>query len=341
MMEQTPEELVMDFIKKETFYLMVLLFVVIVVGTQTYHLFKHSEDLATDVQTLGHDSDQNRLKKMETRWAALDVGNPLVPPFAGAVKQLERMVLAIGGVIIVLAALAWIVRGRLLQGHELRLPAWGLWDVLKTAGMLAAGGLLFGLIFKSYDPEAKETSHALAQIFSGILAVGVMIHVVLVERGGRLRDLGFRRGGLRQSIALGILGVLFVMPFLALFHYVGPEITIQQPLHTLLFTRSKTTLALAGVSAIIVAPIAEELLFRGLLLPALQRWMNRTAAIVLSALFFAAGHIDLFVFLPMLALGLVMGYLYDRTRSIAAPLAMHMTYNGLVILGVFARRTLL
>ena len=177
-----------------------------------------------------------------------------------------------------------------------------------------------------------------------------MIHVVVIERGGQLRDLGLRCAGLREAMALGFLGLAFVLPFMELIHRMEleavkrgfiPEITIQRSVQTLLLTRSNLALILGTLVAVLVAPVVEELLFRGLLLPALQRWVGHTVSIVLSALFFAAGHIDLFVFLPMLAMGLVMGYLYDRTRSIAAPLTMHITYNLLVMLGLFAHRSLL
>ena len=347
MTEPTPKELVATFIKNETFYAVILLLVVVALGAQTYYQFAQSDKIVLDRATAVHEIG---ITEMEKLWAELPNRDPVAHPFAMSVFQLNRILLILGILLIGLSALVWVVRGRLLQRHELRIPVWGLWDVLKVAGMFAAGSIAFGLVFGAHRQGPTGPAFGLAQVFAGILAVGVMIHVVVIERGGQLRDLGLRCAGLREAMALGFLGLAFVLPFMELIHRMEleavkrgfiPEITIQRSVQTLLLTRSNLALILGTLVAVLVAPVVEELLFRGLLLPALQRWVGHTVSIVLSALFFAAGHIDLFVFLPMLAMGLVMGYLYDRTRSIAAPLTMHITYNLLVMLGLFAHRSLL
>jgi len=43
---------------------------------------------------------------------------------------------------------------------------------------------------------------------------------------------------------------------------------------------------------------------------------------------------------PLLVLGIALGYVYDRTQSLAAPLALHMVFNGMTLLSVFAFRGL-
>jgi membrane protease YdiL (CAAX protease family) len=188
----------------------------------------------------------------------------------------------------------------------------------------------------------------IAEIFIAILLAGATIHIVVAERGGHLRDLGIR-GKFLAGIGVGLTAFLVVQPFLWLVTVLEeraarsgriPEIPIQQILQVILQTRSGWVLALAAIVAVVVAPISEELLFRGFLQPALGRWTGRWMAIVLGAAFFAVAHMDLYAVPALLVLGIALGYVYDRTRSLAAPVALHMAFNGMTLISVFAFRGL-
>ncbi len=84
----------------------------------------------------------------------------------------------------------------------------------------------------------------------------------------------------------------------------------------------------------VVVPIGEEIFFRGLVLGALRRSLNRHAAVVASALFFAAAHLQAVELLPILILGLVLGYLYEFTGSIVPGMIAH-GLNNLAALFLF------
>jgi membrane protease YdiL (CAAX protease family) len=89
---------------------------------------------------------------------------------------------------------------------------------------------------------------------------------------------------------------------------------------------------LFGVSAVVVAPVAEECLFRGLLLPWLATWMRPTAAIFWSALAFGLGHLSYGsgVLVPI-ALGLSLGWMRLRSGKLRAGVALHLVWNGIVL----------
>jgi membrane protease YdiL (CAAX protease family) len=78
---------------------------------------------------------------------------------------------------------------------------------------------------------------------------------------------------------------------------------------------------------VLCAPLWEELMFRGFLLPALARRAPPAAAVGLSALAFALVHFSREGFLPLLALGCVFGAAYARTGNLAAPVALHAGWN--------------
>jgi membrane protease YdiL (CAAX protease family) len=67
---------------------------------------------------------------------------------------------------------------------------------------------------------------------------------------------------------------------------------------------------------------------------ALRRALNRHLAVVVSALFFAAAHLQKVELLPILILGLVLGYLYDITGSLAPGMIAH-GLNNLAALFLF------
>jgi Predicted metal-dependent membrane protease len=84
-----------------------------------------------------------------------------------------------------------------------------------------------------------------------------------------------------------------------------------------------------GATAIIVAPLAEEMLFRGILYPAIKNRGYPGAAMWISAFLFAVMHANLMIFLPLLALAVVLTLLYEKTNNLLAPIAAHSLFNAL------------
>ena len=82
--------------------------------------------------------------------------------------------------------------------------------------------------------------------------------------------------------------------------------------------------------AVVAAPLAEEFIFRGLVFGGLRRSMGLAASMVMSAALFAIVHPPVSM-LPVFVLGLGAAFVYDRTRSLLAPVLMHALYNAAVI----------
>ena len=81
-------------------------------------------------------------------------------------------------------------------------------------------------------------------------------------------------------------------------------------------------------TAVALAPISEELLFRGLLMPFLARHAGLAVSITASAALFAFLHFNVAAFMPIFLLGLALGGLYALTGRIAASITMHALFNG-------------
>ena len=82
--------------------------------------------------------------------------------------------------------------------------------------------------------------------------------------------------------------------------------------------------------AVVVAPFAEEYLFRGMLFRALDREWGGWRAVVGSAAFFAIFH-PVVAWLPVSLLGVANAVLFKRSGLLVAPVALHAVYNAVVL----------
>ena len=104
-----------------------------------------------------------------------------------------------------------------------------------------------------------------------------------------------------------------------------------------LVLRSQDSLALMMFffTAAIAAPLFEEILFRGFLLPSLTRYLPVWGSILVSSLLFAAAHLSLSEIIPLTSLGIVLGIVYTRSRNLLAPMLLHSLWNSGTLLSLF------
>ncbi len=95
------------------------------------------------------------------------------------------------------------------------------------------------------------------------------------------------------------------------------------------------SLGLFLFTAAVAAPIFEETLFRGFLLPSLTRYVPVGGAIALSSLLFAVAHLSLSEVIPLTTLGAVLGIVYTRSRNLLAPILLHSLWNAITMIGLF------
>jgi membrane protease YdiL (CAAX protease family) len=90
----------------------------------------------------------------------------------------------------------------------------------------------------------------------------------------------------------------------------------------------RTSLEIAWLLVLlcVLVPIGEEVFFRGFIYGTLRRW-GWVWAVILSSVLFAAVHLQVVHFLPILLLGVVLAVLYQRTGSLVASIAVHGVNN--------------
>lgn len=143
----------------------------------------------------------------------------------------------------------------------------------------------------------------------------------------RVLGLSFLLGGSLWVLSIGLMEMQsLVLP-------PPPEyLELFRALHRALAPRDAFD-ALVSVTVIAIGPgLGEEIVTRGVLLPSLLRALRPWGAVVVSALLFAAMHLDLYRFLFTLTIGLVLGAVRLRSGSLWPPIVAHVSLNTLTFL---------
>ena len=87
------------------------------------------------------------------------------------------------------------------------------------------------------------------------------------------------------------------------------------------------------IAVVILAPLGEEVVFRGFLQQTLEKqWKDITQAILFTALIFSLIHMNPYWFIQIYFLGVILGFLAWKTKSIIAPLILHSLNNSMALL---------
>src|SRR5207253_10340242 len=81
----------------------------------------------------------------------------------------------------------------------------------------------------------------------------------------------------------------------------------------------------------LVPALCEEVAFRGFVLRGLHHGFRPRNAVLLSSFFFALFHLNVFLFLPTFFLGVVLGLLTVRSRSLLPAISFHLLHNSVLI----------
>lgn len=89
---------------------------------------------------------------------------------------------------------------------------------------------------------------------------------------------------------------------------------------------------LVFLSGIIIAPIAEEIVFRGYMYKAFRDRFKPAYAIILSAALFSIIHLEWRAALSLFVIGVVLAYVYEKTGNLMAPITVHILNNAVAFL---------
>jgi membrane protease YdiL (CAAX protease family) len=236
----------------------------------------------------------------------------------------------------VLAAAGLLYYGRM----ALRLPApvRPAVDFGKVDAAFAALLTVF-IVAQTVDTFGKRldiTPHAIhLSIFLYVCIVLMILGVLIGRDRNPVRLFGLRwenwPGGI--LFALGSLLAAYPVIFLpmALMHLAGISPEPQDAVEYLSGARDFADRLPMILMAVAVAPVAEEVIFRGYLHGVLRKYAGRWISLLVTSLIFAAMHGHLPALVPLFLLAVALVLVYEKTGSLWAPILMHATFNTVTV----------
>jgi membrane protease YdiL (CAAX protease family) len=147
---------------------------------------------------------------------------------------------------------------------------------------------------------------------------------------------GLNTASLGRTLLLAFISALVILPVALLLVRASAEVMTwlhfepmeQQSVQMLKASDSLAERVIFAFVAIISAPVVEELLFRGIIYPALKRTGHPSMALWGSSALFALMHVNVVTFVSLTLLGALLALLYERTTNLLAPITVHALFNA-------------
>ena len=212
---------------------------------------------------------------------------------------------------------------------------------LYLAIQIAVTNLIYGILilkFPGFDnyklTEVMESLSLEINIIGGILTVFALALIAKLNKSSLSHAAEIKKYSGHFTFTLLIMGVASAYAIMLVFGLleqagIFPEswINAQNAAYQSVYNAGPF---MQFLSVCLVAPIMEEVLFRGFILGALKKEMHPWIAISVSAIIFAVAHGTPIGIMYTLLLGLLMGWLTVTFKSIIPSVLLHMAYNATV-----------
>jgi membrane protease YdiL (CAAX protease family) len=216
--------------------------------------------------------------------------------------------------------------------------------------------LVVGTVLELGGAQAsRPVGDLLLEIVQTVVFVGVVQLLVVGAGAISWRDMGFVRSAPSVAVAL-VYGAVLAVPMIFITALVGAALIAifgVQPSSPLPATGSTTGLVLNLITGAVFAPVAEEVVFRGVAVTAWARELPARSAIVRAAIMFAVAHIlttggssfgpaASLAFVSAAArlpIALALGWVYLRSGTIWTSIGMHAAFNAILLVAAEAALT--
>lgn len=220
-------------------------------------------------------------------------------------------------------------------------PTWP-YRKIDFLGMALIAGLFAFLSISGAMMDQKQTTFSADVLLGSIAFHGVLTTItvmIVIFRINPITWLGLRWKNwpwvllITPATVVGmwlVFGGLQAAGYMKWMESLGVD-AMQDSVKLLQTATDPMVLVLMAVAAVLVAPISEEIVFRGYLYPAAKKFAGPWVAAICTGLIFGAAHGSLAALLPLFIFGVVLAVLYEKTGSIWAPMAVHFCFNGATV----------
>lgn len=344
----------LDFVHKERLYFLILIFVLLFNVIMANHnesepkkpAIKAAQSLSTEEAKQKKFEDS--LAKRAEMEQMLRKDERLLVMFSLATLLILALILL--GIVVDIILLSSRFSGKRLDIRtQIQGPAaWGILDIAKFILLF----LFFGYIviiseaFLSIAfPIFKNDNFRMIANTSllDVISVVLIVNFAVMQYKGRISQVGFVSKDFWKNVFYGAVGYVALIPVLiailavtAFIINITKYVPERQPVVDL-FLKEKDTafLMYSSLFAAVAGPIIEELFFRGFVYAALKKYIGIFWSVLITAAMFAALHAHAVGFFPIMALGILLAYLYEKTGSLVSPITVHMVHNLSMVFLVF------
>ena len=220
---------------------------------------------------------------------------------------------------------------------------WGWGDMLVAIVLAALSLLALNLIGLAASVLLGIPLRENSQVLTVFLVIQDLVIVATAWLFTVVRyRVGWDRLGLRAylvplgcSLSLGLLLLSYVIRFVYGLIALALGMRIQQQEVLSRLDMQGLGFLLTLVAAAVVAPVAEEIFFRGFLYSGLRGRIGVIGAMLASTMFFTALHLSVELFIPIFVLGLFLALLYESTGSLYPGIFLHAANNALSLILLF------
>ncbi|NLB53137.1 MAG: CPBP family intramembrane metalloprotease [Syntrophomonadaceae bacterium] len=227
-----------------------------------------------------------------------------------------------------------------------RRPQWGFVEIILIYLGIMVSSILFvawqeefaALLLTWGIPYNESTffiSAFLVQFFVTVLLIYVF---AIVVNKASFRDLGFKVPAKKELLYYGVGGGILLLMIVFLLSipiaYLNPNLEPQPYEEILRELTQKTSVVWLVIIGVVLAPLSEEMFYRGIIYPVFRRHLGPTWGIVISGIIFGLAHFDLWRAIPLAIGGMGLCYIYEKTRSILVTTVAHGVWNLIMTLMV-------
>ena len=172
-----------------------------------------------------------------------------------------------------------------------------------------------------------------------LIVISLIGYLVLFKYKLKISALGFRKLALKKAAVYCLSGVIIAIAFGFLYDFcLNRFFHIQYTqfiANFLLSLKLKKELFFAFIFITLIGPFCEEVFYRGFLYNGIKKYLGIRWAIVLSALLFGLMHLEWIGMIPLVFMGIIFSYLYERSGSLWTSIIAHILINTIAVVLLF------
>ncbi|MFQ5952863.1 MAG: type II CAAX prenyl endopeptidase Rce1 family protein [Candidatus Omnitrophota bacterium] len=230
-------------------------------------------------------------------------------------------------------------------------PLWTIADVVRVILIFLSCGYLFVIlqaIISKWVPLLQNENFRMVfdTAMMNVVGISVILYFIVKKYNQNISAIGLTMKRFFSNVFYAMVGYVSLVPVLLVVMLLTFVVTkwlaykppVQPIVQVFMEEEKASILWISSIFAAVFGPIAEEIFFRGFMYSAIKKAFGIFWAMIITSSIFSLLHTHIVGFLPIMLLGLLLAYLYEKTGSLVSSMAVHIAHNvGMVVLVFLAR----